>query len=884
MKKDNRYIRKEANGLLTSQLRRLFLNKNMRLGENPSTADEDMGIDYFFEVLDDTISQEPKHLFLFYNQNKGTDKEIKKIKTKSHEHFGKIPFTISLRHAEYFYNELEEGLLFTLCDINNKNIYWYDIQNDPMLPERMLEQKAEGHSFIQIYIPADNLLGENTFERLFKQIDYAKYNQIRKKRIVKKDITADYSKTKITDSNILNEILHTLKLFEGIKVLPTNVISQLYPFKGSDKTFFNDWGFYTDNEKFFDFMDSIVINRNKLESSENLEYESDKLREVINFFQYNKISHIRWSGSNSKNQICIHKLYDSSKCDCERCNLENLNFVRAKELLRDHKSDSKQDLMRKGYTYYLMGDYIKSSKIFLEVYNDANKTINPINYTISKYNLIKLRGFIKSSYYGDDKNKILEKINDLEFDDDERFIKQNAPHFVDIYKNIKEIQFYDDVENKINNFFLEIQKIHYRDSNGGGQSIDSYYKLKSSFLRFNSYIEHNFIIFNSYQEYIDISKKVLESLFILYSLKNPNSEKYEIFEWYAIKVLIFNVNEEFIKYLFNRYAISNLKVYENVLFKINELLENLLFSYDELADQIDIFKPLRLEKIINNLVMILSIIDIENKEKEKFILKILIASKKLLKLNLIPYDGLYFFVEKVDVNKKTLKKILDLFILKEYKGIGFTYILDKYVKICSADEIEQLIKDIFNISEITQLAMGHEYFDDLVYSLTLINHDTKLALKKILTEKLHENFDVFLFETAVLYELIDFDMEMFDTFLSLIPDMSNFDESKVYFRSYENIHLLKAINIAFKFKVDLIQKIRPQLHKIFKGEKAYFIWLTDLDNFDYKEFNSYWILRGRTKYFIEKFKNSKKLKEEIVKSLKNNYVEGVAKMYFKELV
>ena len=107
-KKDNKHIRKDANSILTDQLRDLFFRKNMMLGEHPSTPDEDMGIDFFFEVLDD---KSYKHLFLFYNQNKGTDESLKVIKTKTNKNFGKISFSISLRHAEYFYFELEEGLI-----------------------------------------------------------------------------------------------------------------------------------------------------------------------------------------------------------------------------------------------------------------------------------------------------------------------------------------------------------------------------------------------------------------------------------------------------------------------------------------------------------------------------------------------------------------------------------------------------------------------------------------------------------------------------------------------------------------------------------------------------------------------------------------------------
>ncbi|MCX8523141.1 DUF4365 domain-containing protein [Chryseobacterium formosus] len=255
-KKGNGHIRKDANDLLTRQLRKLFFDNNMNLKENPSTADEDMGIDYYFEVFDDSIPKEPKHLYHIYNQNKGTE-NLKIITTKTDENFGKIAFSLSIRHVEYFYYELDEALIFTICDIKNDKVYWYDIQNDSLLPERINEQKCNSINSITIYIPAENILSQETFDTLLKRRSYAKYNQIRKKETFN-NLEADYSLTNIGNSNfkMIDKILHTINLFEGIKVLPENVICQLHPFKGTkQKTNISDLNFETDNEEFFDFMD-----------------------------------------------------------------------------------------------------------------------------------------------------------------------------------------------------------------------------------------------------------------------------------------------------------------------------------------------------------------------------------------------------------------------------------------------------------------------------------------------------------------------------------------------------------------------------------------------------------------------------------------------------
>ncbi|MEN4762279.1 DUF4365 domain-containing protein [Chryseobacterium sp. C39-AII1] len=886
-KKDNGYIRKEANNLLTSQLRKLFYDDNKNLKENPSTADEDMGIDYYFEVFDDSLPKEPKHLYHIYNQNKGTE-NLKIITTKTDENFGKISFPLSIRHVEYFYYELDEALLFTICDINNAKVYWYDIQNDPLLPERITEQKNRSINSITIYIPLENVLNQQTFSVLLKKRSYAKYNQIRKKGGLN-NLEADYSliENHSKDMLMIDKILYTINLFEGIKVLPENVIYQLYPFKGdSARTKVSDLGFETNNEEFFSFMNSIILENDKLKTLDSIELdENDKLREIVDFFQVNNIYHIRWSGNTLKKQICLHNLFHHGECNCERCSLERLDLLKTQEILITKSANTNYELLRRGYTYYLLGDYIKSYEVFYKIYNDANKNQNPISFTISKYNLIKLRGFIKSFYYESDRSEIIKNLENIRFDNDERFVKEYAPHFVDIYKNIKEQKFYDDVFDKIDTSFLKIQKLYYRDKHGGSESGTAYRDLQSSFLRFNSYLKHNFIIFNHYQEYIDLSKKILESLFVVHSLKNPEAEKYEFFEWYALELWIFYANEEFLTYLLQKYEVTTIRVHADVVKELNSLIDNLLNSYSEFSKYSSIFSPIRLDKILNNIVAITTLIDIEYDQKEIILLKVLNNFKKLSKHHLIPFSGLYLYAirEKSRITKKTLKKIVDIFILNNQRYKYIT-VLENYFEICTPNELKKLILKVLKIDDLKSINDKNEHFEDLLYSFSLLDLEARNTLKNKFNEILDEDFNFSLYTNLLLYDLIDLDRLKFDKYLSNIIDMSNFDEKKFPFHTYQNLDLYNIMSIVFKYELEINERIKSQLDKVYHKEKEYYQWLMDIENFDYSKFNSYWILNSQTKYYNQRFRKSNKLKQELEKSLKNNYIEGVAKIYFREFV
>ncbi len=95
MKKDNNFIRKEADDLLSGKLRNLFLENNMSLKEHSANAGEDNGTDFYFDVTNESEG----HNFFFRDQNKGTFNKLKIIKNKKDVNFGKITHKISLRHA-----------------------------------------------------------------------------------------------------------------------------------------------------------------------------------------------------------------------------------------------------------------------------------------------------------------------------------------------------------------------------------------------------------------------------------------------------------------------------------------------------------------------------------------------------------------------------------------------------------------------------------------------------------------------------------------------------------------------------------------------------------------------------------------------------------------
>lgn len=892
MKYDNDYIRKEADDKLKGKFRNLFLQNNMKLKEHSASAGEDNGTDFYFDVT----NENEEHMFFFRNQNKGTFTDLTIIKNEDDVNFGKISHRISLRNAINYYAEFDEAIIFTICDLKNDNIYWYDIQNDITLRDRILEQKVNDIDAIQIYIPIDNILNENTFNDFLNKVENAKLIQIRKKNILNENYEADYSKieAEISEKHIIDKIDYTLNSFNGIKVFPTKVICKLLSFGESDdsKSHISGFSFYTYNEEFFNLMEKVKLSNDQfrlIDDETFVDNQNEKIKHIVSFLLTNHIHHIRWRGKGQKEQICVHKLFQSNKCNCERCSLERLDIKRTIELLDEttKNNNTLYETLRKGYTYYLLGEYKSSMDVFYSIYDEADRINNPIKYTILTYNLTKLRQLIKWSYYGKDEKEILQKLSSINFDIDESLIKKKTPYFLDIFRNIKEKRFYEDVKDNIDECFSEIQKISFGDKYGNTYGNNKYDILRSSFLRFESYLKHNFIIFNQYSEYEELSKKILECIFALYTLKNSTTDRYEKFDWNVIQMWIFNVDEKHSKYLLAKYNIKKIIIDEDfgIPKRINELLLNLIDSNECIGNLGGLFKPIKIEKILSKILIVTSLLDVEFEEKDTIVSNIIRLSKIIENKNKIPHGQLVDFIEQNQhqISKEQIKNILDLFFYDDYNRYAFGRSINIYAEKCTQIELENFIKTILKIKNLEEIEINfeNEYFKSLFYSFTLLSEKLKENIKFKITESLKKEFDDELYGYSIIYDLIEFDEDLFKKYISTVPDMSK-DENENFWGSYDNIRLSQIINLAYKYNLEFDEDLKNLLNKSHKKYSEYYRWLMDIDNYDYSKFDPYWILECKTIYYFDRFRRSQKLKEELQKCLSDNYIEGVAKIYFKD--
>lgn len=885
----NDEIERQANNLLNDTLSKLFRNKNYKLVDNESGKRE-IGTDFYYQVVDrETLIDE----ISFVNQNKGKNSIVKPNKDTN---FISYPLK-SLRHPFSWYHKVSEPFVFTLCDIVSNKIYYYFIQNDDTIPNRINEQKNKNIKNFQVYIPKDNVLNEENFDKFLEEIRTARVKQVEKLHgNLFESHKSDYSvfRKETEGLHIIDKLYYIIEKFECIKVIPKNILSEILYYTFGESTYVGDMSISTDNEDFYNLIKSIHVDRRKKSYgiSSNLipvANQKEKLKSIISFFIANAIRHIFFRGRRLEegNRFCLHNLFLSGTCNCERCTFERLDIKKTEFLLKQNKPNySGYEKLRKAYASFLFGNVKQSIDIFLDVYKNEDKNKNPITYLTAKLNLLELKQLSENSFHFDD--EIKKKLVDIEDKSEDKFILDKAQHFLDIYKTLRDFRFVYRNIIYIDNLLFELQKTRLNDKQGGWTSDNQLFDLESNFVRVHNFFEFNFVILNQYQEYEQLCRKILEGFLIIYTLKNPDYEKYK-FDFKIIEMWLFYVKNKDAIFLLNKYSIKKIAIHNTslVLKQFNVYIDNLIKSNATIEKNKGNYRMVqRLSNTVQNFCLILSKIEIDDVSLNILFSKVLnfIRINKTERLSLVA-DLMKIVTEKeYSISKDNLLEFIKLGIDSNLRIPNSSLLAKYYFEKATLEEIIDIIKSINGISNIEDIDFSKKdnYFK-YWYGLSFLDDKLQVIIKQKVIKELEDNFNPELFSTAVILDTItpQLDDKLLRKFIEGIPDLSR-NKDRDAFGSPENFRLDQTINIFYKLELPL-GELKKYINYNVSSKKEYYNWLLHLDTFDYSKFNPYWLIGNNLRYYIKVFKKSKPLLNYLKKYLRKNYDSEIAKFYFENL-
>ncbi|WP_334126733.1 SIR2 family protein [Empedobacter brevis] len=783
---------------------------------------------------------------------------------------------------------------------------------------KLIEEEEINSNYIEDFLKEDNIYGsKNTFYK--KGVSLSEKGQLLL-NFLKFIRFYDKLKTSLTKDNVIDQLYDSLKRFEEVKCLPQDFISKLYPFKSisGNEYLIEQNSLLLKNEHLVD----LFLNKIKIENSEitlinlddkfkhKIQYILRKLNNALIYFvskeneKPDSLGFKGFSGINKSIDINSNKNCNCSKCKYDRYQLKE-SLIETNNYNVNDTTDIKED-MQKAFLHYKFGNYFQSFKMFEEIASKAWITQKFITYFIAKNNMKSLRNLIPREYLID-KKKIedaIEKIEDIDID---KLIYQ-IPNKSDDEYNLLKIIRDDSVLIKANR---EIEEYHkkiletyklfqnrYSFSLGPNYPWLIYFELYKLLIFYNE----NFIIKDEFSEFKNIINLGVEALIINYSTDNRYQGKIKEFDVDYFDLVVPYLNaDNFLKTL-KEYKVKDIKFREENLDKIIDYSNNFFSSYYEKNTRFggeynSYVIESQLQKrsfenktitIFNNITLFLSLIEI-NKDQFNLIKNNLfkfLSFNVELHHNSIKYLKSFLLKNYLNITKEDCNKLLEISnkdIYKHHKN-DFVYII---AEICNANN--------FGIIDEIQLAKKLLYaydfqnrHSDTIISLWIIsaNQEVKNFYYNNIIERLENNFDIELYKSATLNNIIDYNL-FFEDFISYLNTTNK--DNNIENDGYEIEDGKPKFN-SFQFHNDLLFLYRlrvksndPRLNKL-ENMYEYMQFCIFRNKYDFSKFKIEWLYLFNYETFYNEFKKIKPLKKILESSLKENYNEELAKVYSKYFI
>lgn len=675
--------------------------------------------------------------------------------------------------------------------------------------------------------------------------------------------------------------------FEELNVMPIHLFINNFPFKKSSN-FYPYYSLFTlssDNDELFAFFDSLKIENGEVSTSEkkfikNVKDSKKKLKFILQKLSENLIFYIE--NKNSHKQINIRYAH-SVTCPCMSCSFGRLDYSNTfKDLVKTTRKI--EDKLLQAYMHYELGNFVESAKYFEDIAKQSKKDDQKIRYSIAQYNLSKLYILIRNNYWGENvQSELLKRLKaiDIETVYDNCKTEENKK-LLDWIINSK---FYISKREKISRTVNKI-KDHYYSQLSGGWSSNSYVSdLINDYAEIETFINGNYIIYDRFSEYHDLTDNFIEGLIISHSMNESQSGKLEHFDDWLIMRMIFNGNAEKILKHFSRYELKTLK-YKQTAKKGDtfiDILNNHLTKYEHIRHDFEesceksngIFWE-KYNSIFSNLLLLSSLCDFEASQIQ------------IISQNLLNYLKNESFISRLST------KYINYFISRQGKHMdksilyGFVTLYIEKGKFHEQDFIESIIYQIkthkgeFKIQKETLNKLISIAFDKcnicnenhsaefIAYIYDVVeNISFKNVIKSRIEDSLNNRFESKLYYISAIYNVFDTSDKYFSQFIQTSKPKDKTLSLRGAFTGIEDnrsqqVNML--LNLCFKYELDLTDKLFDD----FRNIDDYYLWLFNMKDFDYEKFNPKWVIEYRTKYYFDQFRKYPIIREKIYAFLKVN--------------
>ena len=706
----------------------------------------------------------------------------------------------------------------------------------------------------------------------------------------------------VKNLSVLESVYYSLKKYEDqITFIPTHILARIYPFRTKNLrysyTYHSAFAINTNNKELAELFKEIETRhrqKNKKPDVDEFQKSSNKrkVNEIVRKLNDNMILEIHHVDHS------IHADLTFVKNKPKKCVLsyyKRYDFLTAYKMLANSPLSNSLDTMKQAYVHFQFGNFKKSLELFYHVYLETSKKRKFIISFISAYNLIRLVSYIRGHYSKNEVEilRIIDEVDKISLYELELIARSDQFSLANIRWILNE-EFYNSAFKEIATTVKKITD-HYENQIAGGYGNNSNFTiLLSAFGEIENFLDNNFVIYNNYSEFSDLTDRFTDGLFKVYGFDQRQVQRIEYIDESLILLISRFANRESLISYYNDLHLSQLSykhtssgepsLEQTVLKIINDYKEfRSLYSQDAEGNLGFFWNKYR--KMVANLLLFVSL-----SKSDKFDYNLIFA-----KLCDVLEDEEFFrkFDDAVVSEFIAAKgKYFDPIQIERFLYVAISnpklhehrifYCLQKLL-LKHHSKMVVRNTDTYNLILINFLSQcpkckAFHRIEILPQIFPILSEEFKIDLSARLTEMLSNEFKPDLFYVFAIYEIVDYKL-FFDVYLesSKPPSDKNKLEKSLDGRVSNISRLNEILNLAFKFNMNLNLPIFQQ----YQGISSYYDWLLNMDDFDYSKFDPLWIIAYKTEIYMKKIFTNEKVKNHLKKWLRKSKHPYISELYFK---
>jgi hypothetical protein len=659
--------------------------------------------------------------------------------------------------------------------------------------------------------------------------------------------------------------------FEDINFLPEQLFSRHYPFINTERFTFYPKPFtvLTNNPEvvklFENISDSTGIYLNEASVSADIVWISKVLR-------HNLIHHIE-VGDRKTYEIPWNGI--EVQCDCPRCLFQQFLFP---EFLRGFP-ETKVDFdvtLAQAYYLYMGGKFRSAVSVLQKVGEKALSDGKKLTYFISRFNMTKLRRLIEYNAYKDTEyEQLKEELKTIDLENDALLAEDKTN--IDILKWIKETSFEETALEALTKQVHSIREDFYNGNSGFNNHTRV---LLAKYFEAESFLQLNFIIYDEFNEFTELTNVFTEGLFASHACKDTLSGKLLFFTDPILERIVWHSRHEHIKKMFYRYNLKSLKYVpssnENGFLNMfcnylngHQHTVNAFAQYD--SEGIDIFWN-KYRRYFHNGMAICAVLELDYDQVTQLtnsLLNFLKIEQHLLEHELTKSLRFYLFQKKDYLTDDQLRGFIwyaltsDQTSREDLADLLTTLARERNFKLCLEPSEWEYLQNHYLINSFPTPESDGMLL--ICYLFEFLGDSTKKKeVSTFIRHYLKANYHYRIYYLAVMFDIIPFQKSYSARYASDMLAIINKGRNPRPFERknyYNDGRIDSYINYCFKYQLPLGDAFRKLVIKL----DIYYDWLTDMENFDYSQFQSDWLFNYFTKFKKDQYRQSNQLKSHLLK-------------------